>query len=117
MYIVLFATIGAASWPRTKPVENVDTTRRLRTFVVLISARLLKRVDAKSFAGRTHCPSSAGSESLVRGRVVSFATSTLPVDRDGSVRQPTNDAISQPPPMREAKRSLCRMQGSIDAPP
>src|SRR5437588_12736186 len=59
MYIVLPATTGAASCPRVTPVEKVDTTRRFCTFLLLISVSALKRVPWKSFAGRTHSPSSA----------------------------------------------------------
>ena len=46
MYMVLFAMIGAASCPRTNPVENVATTWSRRTVVVSISVNPLNRVDA-----------------------------------------------------------------------
>src|SRR3954468_11072681 len=59
MYIVVPATIGAASTPRVVPSENVPKTCSFCTFVLLISVRPLNRVPWKSFAGRTHWPSSA----------------------------------------------------------
>src|SRR3954469_5105601 len=59
MYIVVPATIGAASTPRVVPSENVPKTCSFCTFVLLISVRPLNLVPWKSFAGRTHWPSSA----------------------------------------------------------
>ena len=66
------------------PVENVATFRRFLTFTVLISVRALKRVDAKSFAGRTHCPSSAGRLPATVVGAAPVVTPVLPLDRDGS---------------------------------
>jgi hypothetical protein len=37
MYIVSSTTIGAASWPRFTPVENVNSTARFRTLETSIS--------------------------------------------------------------------------------
>src|SRR5258705_5031918 len=45
-YIVLFATIGAASCPRATPVSNVQATFRVGTLLALISATVLYRVLA-----------------------------------------------------------------------
>jgi hypothetical protein len=46
MYIVPSATMGAASCPRSTPVEKVKATPSRRTLSVLISASSLKRVLA-----------------------------------------------------------------------
>jgi hypothetical protein len=46
MYIVSPTTIGAASWPRSTPVEKVQASRRFCTLSAVISARLLNRVLA-----------------------------------------------------------------------
>jgi hypothetical protein len=54
--------------------------RRFLTFVVLISVKPLKRVDAKSFAGRTHCPSSCGSTAESLGGGPPFAATTPAVE-------------------------------------
>ena len=37
---------GAASYPRVKPVENVHANLRFLTVAVLMSVRVLNRVDA-----------------------------------------------------------------------
>jgi hypothetical protein len=46
MYIVLLTTSGAASCPRVRPVENVQANFRFLTVSVLMSVKVLKRVDA-----------------------------------------------------------------------
>ena len=45
-YIVEPTTSGAASWPRSTPVEKVHATRRSRAFDVVIWSRPLYRVLA-----------------------------------------------------------------------
>jgi len=45
-YIVEPTTSGAASWPDTMPVENVQATLSWPTVDALISSRPLKRVAA-----------------------------------------------------------------------
>src|ERR1700750_1130639 len=84
MYIVEPTTIGAASCPRSTPVENVAIGRRFFTFPELISVKPLKRVDAKSFAGRTHWPSSAGSSAVPVVGAPPVCAAVLPDERDGS---------------------------------
>jgi len=46
MYMVLFATIGAASWPRAIPVSNVQGTVRFATLPAVICSSVLYRVFA-----------------------------------------------------------------------
>ncbi len=46
MYMVLFTTIGAASWPLSTPVEKVKATCRFLTFEALISFSPENRVEA-----------------------------------------------------------------------
>src|SRR3954451_17935212 len=71
MYMVLFTTMGAASRPRSVPVENVHASFRFCTLPVLIWSSPLNRVLARSFAGLTHWPSS-GSILPVYGRPSKF---------------------------------------------
>ena len=59
MYIVPPTISGADSCPRSTPVEKVHAGASDAAFDVLISESPLYRELAKSFAGRTHCPSSA----------------------------------------------------------
>jgi hypothetical protein len=85
-YIVEPTTSGADSCPRSAPVENVAIGRRFFTLVALISVSPLNRVEAKSFAGRTHWPSSAEESTSpfdTWGAVPTLAD-VLPVERDGS---------------------------------
>src|SRR5688572_30088568 len=53
-YMTSFTTIGAASCPRWTPVSNVQATFRPLAFSVVMSARSLKRVLAKSLAAIGH---------------------------------------------------------------
>src|SRR5579863_257699 len=61
MYMVLSATIGAASWPLFTARENVNRGCSLRTFSALSSLSDEKRVLAKFLPGIVHCPSSCGA--------------------------------------------------------
>src|SRR6187200_2808642 len=61
MYIVLFTTRGAASCPRTRPVENVAFTINCFTDSGVNCSSELNRVLAKSLAGRTQSPLSSGA--------------------------------------------------------
>src|SRR5689334_12909453 len=94
MYIVEPTTSGADSWPRRAPVENVTIARRFLTLDALISVSPLNRVDAKSFAGRTHWPSSAGKSTSPFDGAVPMLAARLPVDRDGSGLHDQNDATT-----------------------
>ena len=54
MYIVLPATMGAASWPLLTASENVKTGCSPFTLFVVTSVSEEKRVAAKFFAGIVH---------------------------------------------------------------
>jgi hypothetical protein len=61
MNIVPSATIGAASWPRRKPVSKVNARRRFATFERSICVSALNRVLAWFFGAIGHSPSSASA--------------------------------------------------------
>src|SRR3954468_23367854 len=98
MYIVVPATIGAASTPRVVPSENVPKTCSFCTFILLISVRPLNLVPWKSFAGRTHWPSSANFV-VVSPLVVAGPTRAASATRGSSFSlSPLQPARNREPP-------------------
>src|SRR5437763_189029 len=67
MYIVLFTTRGASSWPRSTLVEKVQAGRRFFTFSVVISVSWLWRMPLTLLPARVHWPSSGSSVAVARG--------------------------------------------------
>jgi hypothetical protein len=76
MYIVLPDTMGAASWPWFKPVENVNRTCSLSTFELLMSVSGLNRVFAASPAGVGHSPP-GGAPAVAARAIWDVARSTV----------------------------------------
>src|SRR5215210_1248510 len=105
-YIVLPATIGAASCPRNTPVENVHATFRFATFAALISESPLYRVLAKSLAGRIHCPSSG----VALG--IAFGSGVRPdaASGAGSAGSTDDGSASRSHPVTSARKTATAIQ-------
>src|ERR1051326_5343891 len=93
MYIVDPTTTGAASCPLMTPVEKVMIGCSDFTVVVSISVSPLKPVDAKSFAGRVHCPSSAKLVSLRSAGATLLWASRVVVACDSFGWHPASSAV------------------------
>src|SRR5215210_3467882 len=105
-YIVLPATIGAASCPRNTPVENVHATFRFATFAALISESPLYRVLAKSLAGRIHWPSSGVALGIAFGSGVSPDTAP----GAGSAGRTDGGSASRSHPIASASKTTTAIQ-------